>query len=136
MTGNRIVVDTNPLIYLLNGNEHVATHLENKECWVSVITELELYGKKDLKPNELIAIDSLVQELYIIDIIAPIKEIVKSLVQKYTLKLPDAIVAATAIYLDLPLLSADQGFSKVPELQLLLLKPNQFPNVQMANVQI
>jgi len=34
----------------------------------------------------------------------------------------DAIIAATAIYLDLPLLTADTGFEKIPQLKLILLE--------------
>jgi len=48
MSGIRIVSDTNPLIYLLNGHTRIASHLDGKECWISVITELELFGKKPL----------------------------------------------------------------------------------------
>ena len=91
MDGISIVSDTNPLIYLLNGNREVANYLDGKQVWISVITELELFGKKDL-------------------------------MQKASVKLPDAIVAATAIYLDFPLLTADTGFEKVPGLNLILLE--------------
>jgi len=42
--------------------------------------------------------------------------------QQVSVKLPDAIVAATAIYLDLPLLTADMGFNKIPHLKLILLE--------------
>jgi predicted nucleic acid-binding protein len=38
---------------------------------------------------------------------------------KYRLKLPDAIIAATCYYLDLPLVSADKIFSKVEEITLI-----------------
>ena len=41
--------------------------------------------------------------------------------RKSKLKLPDSIVCSTAIYLGLPLLSADQALKKVKELDLLLL---------------
>jgi len=40
--------------------------------------------------------------------------------RKYTLKLPDSIVAATAIAYDMPLITADKQFNVVKELQLLL----------------
>jgi predicted nucleic acid-binding protein len=39
------------------------------------------------------------------------------------IKLPDAIIAATAIYLDLPLLTFDSDFHNIPELKLMILKP-------------
>ncbi|MDR3184479.1 MAG: PIN domain-containing protein [Prevotellaceae bacterium] len=34
--------------------------------------------------------------------------------------MPDALIAATAIYLDIPLLTFDKGFKNIPELQLIL----------------
>lgn len=37
------------------------------------------------------------------------------------LKLPDSIIGATAIFLDTPLLTADQAFKKVDGLDLILL---------------
>ena len=42
--------------------------------------------------------------------------------QKFVVKLPDAIIAATALYLDLPLLTADTGFQKIQDLKLILLE--------------
>jgi len=42
--------------------------------------------------------------------------------QEVSVKLPDAIVAATSIYLDLPLLTADVGFEKIHGLKLILLE--------------
>jgi predicted nucleic acid-binding protein len=47
MTGISIFTDTNPLIYLLDGNSEIARILDGKIVWVSVISELELFGKKD-----------------------------------------------------------------------------------------
>jgi len=40
--------------------------------------------------------------------------------RKHRLKLPDSIIIATAIYLDLPLITADQEFKKVDQLNLIL----------------
>ncbi len=94
MSGISIVSDTNPLIYLLDGNAEVAEYLDEKQVWISVISELS----------------------------PQIKRVVKELLQKYPIKLPDAIIAATSIYLDLPLLTADTGFRNIPELKLILLE--------------
>jgi predicted nucleic acid-binding protein len=54
-----------------------------------------------------------------IDINDEIKEIVIDLKRKYRLKLPDGIIISTAMYLDLPLISADQEFKKAEELNLI-----------------
>jgi predicted nucleic acid-binding protein len=42
--------------------------------------------------------------------------------QKHKIKLPDAIIAATAIYFNMPLVSADKDFSKVSNLQCILFE--------------
>ena len=52
MNGNSIVSDTNPLIYLLDGKKKAADYLDGKQVWISVISELELFGKKGLTENE------------------------------------------------------------------------------------
>jgi predicted nucleic acid-binding protein len=124
MNGNRILLDTNPVIYLLDGNEEVALHLQGKECWISVITELELFGKKGLTNIEIEIIESFIDDCLVADLMVGIKKTTKQLIQKYRLRLPDAIVAATALYLDLPLLTADTGFVQITELELILFKPS------------
>jgi len=121
MSGIRIVADTNPLVYLLNGNEQVGNHLDGKECWISVITELELFGKRNLTVQDKREVKSLLDSCFVADLLPGIKEITKDLQQSTTLKLPDTIIAATAIYLGLPLLTADKAFKKIKDLELILL---------------
>lgn len=121
MSGTRLVADTNPLVYLLGGNEHVGKHLDGKECWISVITELELFGKKNLSAADKREIQILIDSCFVTDLLPSIKSITKNLQQSTYLKLPDAIIAATALYLDLPLLTADSGFKKVKDLELILI---------------
>ncbi|GHT28387.1 hypothetical protein AGMMS49574_02580 [Bacteroidia bacterium] len=120
MSGIRILCDTNPLIYLLDGNRDIADFLNNKQIYVSVITELELFGKKNLSKQDSKIIEALLESCFIININQEIKQTYKELKQKYSVKLPDAIVAATSIYLDMPLLTFDQGFKDISELQLIL----------------
>lgn len=122
MNGISIVSDTNPLIYLLSGNREAANYLDGKQVWISVITELELFGKKDLSDLEKREINLLLESCFIAEMNSQIKQITKNLMQQVSVKLPDAIVAATAIYLDLPLLTADTGFNKIPLLKLILLE--------------
>ncbi|WP_414601150.1 PIN domain-containing protein [Algoriphagus sp. NG3] len=51
-----------------------------------------------------------------------IKEQTIQLKRKYSLKLPDAIIASTCIVLEIPLVTADRGFIKITELNLILLE--------------
>jgi len=121
MNGIKIVCDTNPLIYLLDGNKDVARFLNNRQIYLSVITELEMFGKPNLSSQDTKIIEVLLDECFIIDINQAIKQIYRGIKQQHTLKLPDAIVAATAIYLDMPLLTFDKGFKNVSNLKLILL---------------
>lgn len=59
MNGISIVSDTNPLIYLLIGSQKAASYLDGKQIWISVISELELFGKKGLTNSEKREIDFL-----------------------------------------------------------------------------
>ncbi|MDD6487265.1 MAG: PIN domain-containing protein [Spirochaetales bacterium] len=43
--------------------------------------------------------------------------------KKYKTKLPDAIVAASSIVNDIPLITADKGFRQITELKLELIVP-------------
>ena len=67
-----VVCDTNPLIYLLTDHPDYADIVENtlngKQVWVSVITELELFGKKGLSKAEIKAINELIGDCMVVDI--------------------------------------------------------------------
>jgi predicted nucleic acid-binding protein len=55
-------------------------------------------------------------------LVSPIKETAIELKQRYKTKLPDAVIASTALYLDIPLITFDKGFSKFEEINTLLLE--------------
>jgi predicted nucleic acid-binding protein len=122
MNGISVLADTNPLIYLLDGNVEVAEFLDEKQVWLSVISELELFGKRGLSKPEIKEINALLDDCFIAELTPHVKQLVKKLMQKYAIKLPDAIIAATALYLDLPLLTADKEFSKITGIKLILLE--------------
>ena len=120
MNGIRIICDTNPLIYLLDGNKDIARLLNGKQIYLSVITELELFGKSNLSVHDSNIIEVLLDECFVVGINQEIKQIYREIKQKQTIKLPDAIIAATAIYLDIPLLTFDKGFKNIPSLKLIM----------------
>lgn len=119
MNGDKIFVDTNIILYLLNGDMTLAELLNGKQIFISFITELELliYSKNSMK--DLKVIKELLSHCVIIDINDEIKEWVSELKRKNHFKLPDGIIIATAIYLDLPLITADQDFKKAELLNLI-----------------
>jgi len=120
MNGVRILCDTNPLIYLLDGHKDIARLLDRKQIYLSVISELELFGKLNLSAHDNNIIEVLLDECFIVDINQEIKHIYREIKQSNIIKLPDAIIAATAIYLDIPLLTFDKGFTNVSQLKLIM----------------
>lgn len=121
MSGFDIVVDTNILIYLTSGNKHIAESTRGKNLTISFITEMELRSWPSLTQESNQLIKKLLSQCRIISLNDEIKEKAIEIRRKSKLKLPDSIVCSTAIYLGLPLLSADQALKKVKELDLLLL---------------
>ena len=113
MNGNNILLDTNIVLYLLNGEETLIPLLEEKNLFLSFITQLELLGARYLKPNDILHIKQFISECTVIDITSGIKDYAINIRQKYTIKLPDCIILATSLWLNMPLISADHDFSKI-----------------------
>ena len=89
---------------------------------VSVITELELLSKSGLTPAEVEAVNEFLATCLIVELTTAVKDKTIVLRQQHKIKLPDAIVAASAQWLKVPLLTADKGFKKVSGLDLILLE--------------
>jgi predicted nucleic acid-binding protein len=119
MNGTSLVADTNIILYLFSGDQLVAEILNEKQIYISFITELELLSFKELTKTEHLKIIEFISECTIIDINPFIKELSISLRKKYSLKLPDAIVSATSAFLKIPLISADVKLKKVKEIDLV-----------------
>lgn len=113
MNGNKYVLDTNIILYILSGNKTLASYLYLKDLYVSVISEIELLGYKNLAPQEEKNIKNFLAQFRIVYIDDAVKNESISLRKQYGLKIPDCIVAATAISLNLPLITADKQFKKV-----------------------
>lgn len=120
MSGNKIFLDTNIILYLLGGDETIAELLNGKQFYISSITQLELLGYSDLNNKQEEIIKDLLHNCVILDINDEIKAKVIHLRKIWKLKLPDRIIIASSLYLNLPLITADEDFKKVKELNLIL----------------
>ena len=118
MNGIDLIADTNALIYLLAGRKEVDI-LNGYSIGISVISELEMISRPNTTDVELSIIRSLIKSCTVIGIEEGIKEEFRRLRQNYSLKLPDAIIAATALHFGLPLVTADKRFSVIDELNLI-----------------
>ena len=51
MNGNKFLLDTNAVLYILGGDETLSDFLFEKELYISVITEMELLSYKTSPPK-------------------------------------------------------------------------------------
>lgn len=123
MSGNKIIIDTNIVIYFLLGHREVEKYFYDFDPAFSFISELELLSEKDLYPAEQDAVKILLSKQVIWGYLPAMKDIVIDIRSKKRLKLPDAIVAATASYFDIPLVSSDKSFRNINGLNLLYNEP-------------
>lgn len=108
MNGNKILLDTNAVLYILGGDETLASFLNGKELYLSIISELKLSSYKKITQKELTAINTFLFELKIENISEEIKKKTIEIRKSTNLKLPDCIIAATSICLNIPLITSDK----------------------------
>jgi predicted nucleic acid-binding protein len=87
--------------------------------YVSFITELELLGFHEISSEERHRIGLFLKECIIVDLNESIKQETIRLKQNNRIKLPDAVIIATSLYMNIPLISADSNFEKINELQFI-----------------
>lgn len=122
MSGTDFLADTNALIYLLSGNECMRPYL-GARFFVSCITEMELLSYPDIKPADEAMAKELLACCAPVELSQEIKEGAIALRRQYRLRLPDAIVAASAQARQIPLLTADKVFLRVAAIETALLQP-------------
>lgn len=122
MNGIDFLADTNALIYLLNGSSCMSPFLQNRLAF-SVISEMELLSFSGITAKEENCIKSLLLDCKEISLTDEIKIKTIEIRKKYKTKLPDAIVAASAIVNNIPLITADKGFNQIEEIDLKLIVP-------------
>ena len=120
MNGIDILIDTNIAIYAMEAHPAVKG-LAACSPAISVISEIELFGKKDISKQEITDIRALLKGFPVIALNDGIKETAILLKQKYAIKTPDAIIAATAQDLNLTFVTADKGFAKIDEIDAIIV---------------
>lgn len=120
-----ILCDTNILIEHFKGSEIISNQLQKigiDSIAISTITTSELYFGA-LNKKELTQIKTSLSSLTQLPINISISDIFLNLMEKYCLShkltIPDAIIAATAIYYDTPLFTLNtKDFKFIPRLKL------------------
>jgi predicted nucleic acid-binding protein len=117
MSGVKYLPDTNIVIGLLKGQEEAVKVLEGitvTECGYSAVTRMELLSFHGITAEEETGINELLGRMSPLSITGAVEDAAIEIRRQHRLKLPDAIIAATAKVHGLTLLTLDKDLmSKV-----------------------
>lgn len=120
--GMNIVLDTNAVLYFLAGR--LVDPLPLADYYISVITEIELLSYPLLNKDEETEIIAFLNDVTVLDLTKDVKKSAIYFRRHYRLKLPDALIVATAYSLKATLFTNDIKLLTLAELQMqgLVLK--------------
>ena len=124
MIGNKIIVDTNIVIYFFKGHPEVKKYFYDSDPYVSFISELETLSSPDFASDETSQIKGFFANQIVIGYLPELRDIIIRIRSSKKLKLPDAIIAATAIHFDIPLFSSDKAFKNIDGLKFFYHEPS------------
>jgi hypothetical protein len=117
-----IIADTNIVVYSIKGLPELKPYILTYNFAVSEITVIELLGIKGIDPFTLKRRKEFLEDCHLYHYNSYIRVIAIRLKQKYVLRIPDALIAATAIHYDIPFLTADKDFKKIEELEVIIIE--------------
>ncbi len=112
MSGIKYLLDTNFILGILKSNPIVLADVSSRqihtaECGYSAITRMELLGFPGITREEELTIRQKLSRLIYLPLTEIIEDVVIDLRQTRKIKLPDAIIAATALCMRAELLTLD-----------------------------
>jgi predicted nucleic acid-binding protein len=99
----------------LEGDKKIAGILNRKRIFASFITEIEILSYGKITDEEASKIKKFLDDITIVGWNDVIKNFTIKLKRNYNLRIPDAIVSATSLYLKIPFFTADKDFIKISE---------------------
>ena len=119
MNGTKILLDTNAFIYFFEGRSKITNLVVNTpEIYFSAVSEIELLSATHLSESEIDAIKSFLSLCHRAELTSEVIYRTVMIRRQCRLKIPDAIIAASALHLEILLVSADTDFQKVANLTL------------------
>ena len=118
-------LDTNAILYYLKDDVGAVSVLrdvfaENVPIYVSAVTELELFAYSDLTAEEESLIEELLATISVIPVDSRIARLAALVRRSYRLKVPDSVIAATAMFTGSKLLTRNtRDFRKIPNFIVL-----------------
>ena len=124
--GIKYLWDTNTVIYYLqkqflpSAEQFMDTILKEYQPSISAITEIELLCWKAASEQDLAILKNFIEDSVIFELEKDIKLKTADLRKNHKIKLPDAIISATAVVHDLALLTRNiADFSNIEDLTLI-----------------
>lgn len=110
------LVDTNIIIYYLEGSKEAVDFLSAKRAALAIssITWMEVLSYS-FTPQQEVVVRQFLNEFRLLEISKPVMEQAVNLRRQKSIKLPDAIIAASSIYYEMPLVTRNtKDFRQVP----------------------
>jgi len=114
MSGIKYLLDTNFVLGLLKATPEVIAIVTERDllasnCAYSAVTRMELLGYPNMTSDEERLISDRLSKFTYLSISSEVEDLAIALRRTRKLKLPDALIAATAIHYSLELLTLDQA---------------------------
>jgi tRNA(fMet)-specific endonuclease VapC len=122
MNGNRLLLDTNAIVALLRGNQQVL-QLAGTAQWIgtSIVSEIEFLCFSGLTQPDRDLFEQFLNRIEVVGLGSDARELVDRTIEirrRFGIKIPDAIVAATAITRSARLVTADKQLAKIKDLSI------------------
>ncbi len=111
-------LDTNCLIYYFKGEEKVIDLIQDliinrTPIFISIVTKVEILAYPEITPGEERTFLEMMKNMILIEFDDQLTDFVVDLRKKHKIKLPDAIIASTALYTKSTLITRNiKDFSK------------------------
>ena len=124
MNGNKFLLDTNALIFLLKGDPRLSNlNVELYQVNVSVISVIEFLVYEGLSLSDKTAFDLFCKQVNVIGLDSKSDSLLINTIiemrKKYKLILPDAIIVSSAIISQSTLITADKELFKISEINYI-----------------
>jgi len=121
-----MVIDTNIIIAYLKGESGVVAELdgwreERQTLLISSVTFSEVLSYPTLQPAEVDEARDYLNTFIAVPFDNTLGEIAAALRRLYRLAMPDAAIAATAVKYGVPLVTRDQDFRAIKEVQIVAI---------------
>lgn len=113
------LLDTNILVYYLQGIKKVDSFFEiGINTIISIISTIELLGKKDLESKEILKLRDFLDTFIIVNLDFEIAD-KAAILRREGIKMGDAIIAATAWHFEAYLVTHDIAFRKIKKIKVI-----------------